>query len=226
MEPYTQSAYLSLLRNAINLTQVPFSDRGARLLIYQYPQKSQLYVKLAERISGLEPGLEDYLQRPPFIDYLELTDAEGNSLDFEVETTPYAIFLKTRLGEFGLVFQDLRTLLFHIPETCTAGLRFHVRPSYWKTNGAGGELKFIRNLGYTSNGEIIHNQIRPDRGGYTIEVLVKGCGDCGISLHVSSSIQVNHPTLPFSDAFHVAKKRWEAWFDHLPPVKPEYRQTT
>ena len=63
----TSVPFLELLRNQIDITRVPFSDRGSRLLVYQSPGQSRLYVKLAERIADLEPGIDAYMRRPPFI---------------------------------------------------------------------------------------------------------------------------------------------------------------
>ena len=51
------SAYLNLLRNHIDISRVPFSDRGSRLLIYQEGDQSKLMVKLAERLTELQPGV-------------------------------------------------------------------------------------------------------------------------------------------------------------------------
>lgn len=39
------SPYLNLLRNHIDITHVPFSDRGSRLLVFQEPGQSWLLVK-------------------------------------------------------------------------------------------------------------------------------------------------------------------------------------
>lgn len=44
---------LKLLRNQIDITRVPFSDRGSRLLVNQYPEQSRLNIKLAERLTSL-----------------------------------------------------------------------------------------------------------------------------------------------------------------------------
>src|SRR6266508_4483398 len=41
--------YLDLLRGQIDITQVPFSDRGSRLVIQQEPGQNCLLIKLAER---------------------------------------------------------------------------------------------------------------------------------------------------------------------------------
>jgi glycogen debranching enzyme len=222
----TQSTpYLSLLRNQIDITEVPFSNRGSRLLIYKYPGESRLFVKLAERLAGLEPGLEAYLHRPPFIDSLVLIDSEGRELEYSLITSPDTLYFETEIGEFCMVFQDLRTISVGIPANKVAGLRFWVKPEFWHTAETGGELKSMRNFGYSTNGEAIKNQITPEKDFYSIEILVEGCADCAITLHISNMLDVSHETLPFSQAHDQAQRRWQDWFNRLPPVDEPYRQT-
>ena len=60
MEAKTTSPYLNLLRNHIDIQRVPFSDRGSRLLLFQQKNEPHLYIKLAERLTALEPGLDAY----------------------------------------------------------------------------------------------------------------------------------------------------------------------
>jgi putative isomerase len=43
--------YIELMKDRIDITKLPFSDRGSRLLIFQESGKSRLYVKLAERLT-------------------------------------------------------------------------------------------------------------------------------------------------------------------------------
>jgi len=50
--------YLALLRNHIDTTRVPFSDRGSRLLLFRYPDKNAFYIKLAERLTQLDDNNE------------------------------------------------------------------------------------------------------------------------------------------------------------------------
>jgi len=225
MTKSTSTPYLNLLRNQIDITQVPFSDRGSRLLIYQYPERKQLFIKLAERIMGLEPGLASYRQRPPFIDNLSFIDENGEALDFTLVTSPDVLYFQTEIGEFGMVFQDLRTISIHVPEEKPAGLRFRVLTDFWKTNEAGGEIKSIRNLGYQSNSGLIKNQIRPEKGTYWVELIVQGDIDCALTLHVNPSLDVKHETLPFSEAREMAHKRWRDWFSRIPRVNEPYRKT-
>src|SRR5512138_2682367 len=140
--------FLELLRNQIDITRVPFSDRGSRLLVYQSPGQSELYVKLAERLADLEPGIDAYMRRPPFIRDLVFTDEKGAALDFEITSGPDVLRFRTRIGEFGLVFQEPRILALGLPPNRIAGVRFKVMPEFRLQTEAGGELKSVRNIGY------------------------------------------------------------------------------
>ncbi len=215
---------LTLLRNQIDITQVPFSDRGSRLLVFQQPGQSRLYIKLAERLIGLEPGLEAYLRRPSYITDLGFVDERGNTLDFETVTAPNVIYFKTRIGEFGLVFQDKRTLAFGLPANTVCGLRFLVLPNYGRSHENGGELKSIRNLAYATNGEIIKKNIKSLENGYLIEFIVRAGEDTTITLHISSLMDLWHPVRPFSEAATAAENRWKDWFDRAPVVLEPYRR--
>jgi putative isomerase len=77
------SLTLNLLQNMIDVTRVPFSDRGSRLLLFKDPEQSCLFVKLAERLTSLETGLEAHLRRSPFIQDLNLIDESGQPLGLE-----------------------------------------------------------------------------------------------------------------------------------------------
>jgi putative isomerase len=221
----TTSPHLSLLRNHIDITHVPFSDRGSRLLVFQKPQQSRLLVKLAERLTSIQPDIEAYLHRPPFIPDLCLVDEMGEVIEFEVETLPHALYFRTQLGEFGLVFQNSQTLAFGLPAHVTAGLRFHVSPLHWEKTGPGGAFKSIRNLGYASNGEVICNEITPEEGGYTVDFVVKSEVDCTITLTVGDVGSQQPQALPFSDSCAAAESRWHEWFSRVPPVAERYRHT-
>jgi putative isomerase len=221
----TTSPHLSLLRNHIDITHVPFSDRGSRLLIFQKPQQSRLLVKLAERLTSIQPDIEAYLHRPPFIPDLCLVDEAGEVIEFEVETSPQALYFRTRLGEFGLVLQNSRTLSFGLPAHVTAGLRFHVSPQYWEQTEQGGAFKSIRNLVYATNGKAVCNEITPEEGGYTVNFVVEAEVDCAITLTVGDVGGQQSKALPFSDSAAAAESRWHEWFSRVPPVAERYRRT-
>lgn len=221
----TTSPHLNLLKNHIDIARVPFSDRGSRLLVFQTPGRSQLSVKLAERLIKLQPGLEAYRYRPPFVRNLCLVDEEGEALDFEVVTYPHRLFFRTRYGDFGVVFQDRRTLSFGVPPNVTAGLRFHVSPQFWEETEQGGVFKAVRNLAYASNGEPVRNRITPERGGYTVEFVVRAGDDCTITLAVFDDGDLHQEVVPFSISCAAAETRWHAWFSRVPPVAERYRAT-
>src|SRR5512143_342741 len=66
------SPYLRLLKNRINLRQIPFSDRASRLLLFQ--ANHHFTIRLAERWFKLAGQLAAYRERPPLIDHLVFTD--------------------------------------------------------------------------------------------------------------------------------------------------------
>lgn len=216
---------LNLLRNRIDITRVPFSDRGSRLLVYQNPGKRRLYVKLAERLTAVEPNIEAYLHRPPYIRDLTLIDAEGHPLDFEVATYPHVLYFDTEIGEIGLVFQDRRTLSFGLPPGETAGIRFHVSPQFWRETQTGGVFKSIRNLSYDTNGETSLNQIIPDEGGYTVEFIVKATNDSAITISIGEILDPLFEVQPFTEAASKAEQRWVSWYECVPPVDEKYSRT-
>jgi putative isomerase len=221
----TTSPYLDLLRNHIEMTRVPFSDRGSRLLVFRMPHQSRLLVKLAERLTELQPDIDAYRSRPPFIRDLYLMDEEGETLEFEIDIFPHILKLQTRLGDFGVVFQDNQTLAFGVPPHVTAGLRFYVSPQYWQETEHGGVFKSVRNLAYASNGETVRNEITPMGGGYIVEFLVKAGDDCAITITVGSSPRPHHEVPAFSASRTAAESRWQEWFSRVPPVAERYRRT-
>lgn len=206
---------LELLRNQIDVTRVPFSDRGSRLLVHQYANQNRLFIKLAERLISLEPGLETYLKRVPFIQDLYLVDSNGTELDFELTTFAEMLEFKTNIGTFRLVFQHANTLSFGLPQNTSCGIRFHVQTKTYQT---------IRNLKYATNGKIIKDKVSITETGQNIEFIVEATNDCVITLHISNEMNSSCDILPFSIAHENATKRWQAWFDRIPYVSEKYRQ--
>ncbi len=226
MQATTTSPHLQLLRDRIDITQVPFSDRGSRLLVQQVPGQSRLLIKLAERLIELQPGLDTYRHRPPFIHSFALVDEHGDQLDFEeVVSYPHALFFRTRLGDFGLVFQDEQTLSLGLPPETTSGIRFHVSPQFWEETDVGGVFKSVRNLAYASNEKVICNTITPRGGGYVVNFVVEAEEDCAITLTIRGGLDLSRKVLPFSITYQAAEERWHQWFDSVPPVDERYRHT-
>ncbi len=53
--------YLELLNNKIDITKVTFSDRDSRSLIFKTPRQNWLYIKVADRLTGIGQG---FFQEP------------------------------------------------------------------------------------------------------------------------------------------------------------------
>ncbi len=182
-------------------------------------------VKLAERLVTLDPDIEAYLRRPPFIRDLALIDEKGEALEFETMSHPSVLFFRTRLGDFGLVFQDRRTISIGLPSGTRAGIRFHVQPEYWGMGRSGGYFKSIRNLTYNTNAEVVSNGVFPESGGYTVEFIVKSDVDSAIAITIHPGEEVPADVLPFTLASANADARWNDWFSRIPPVAERYRRT-
>jgi glycogen debranching enzyme len=215
---------LKLLQNQIDIRRVPFSDSGSRLLLYQHPDRSSLYIKLAERLIRVEPGLESYLRRLPFIDDLCFVDGHGNALEFEAVTSPEMIRFPTRIGDFCIVFQDANTLIFGLPDHTTSGVCFRIRPIHLYKTDFGGNLRHVRGMTYSTNGKIIINQTKADEHGTFIEFRIEAREDCSITLNISDEAGLAHSDLSFSVAVQAAKHRWEDWFSSVPDIPGPYRQ--
>jgi len=223
------SPFLCLLENRIAPEHVPFSDRGSRLLVYRDRREPHaLYVKLAERLTALVPGLSTYRNRPPFISDLRFVDGEGRPLPFELTSYPHALLFDTPLGAFTLVFQDGRTLSFGLPRGTACGIRFSVAPDLVRPDAQGGEFKSVRNCAYSTNGELLLNRVESNGGGYDVTLVLAeqpatGEADVAITLHIQAAPELDRTVLPFRAALRAAEERWERWFAAVPPVSEPLR---
>ena len=162
-----------LLQNQIDFSKVPFSDRGSRLMVFTNDDQNHFNIRLAERLTNIEPDIEAYLHRPPLIQFLCFIDEGGKTLEYEANTYPYALYFSTSLGDFGITFVEDNKLAIGLPAEKICGIRFKVSPQFWKMNEQGGEFRSIRNLAYATNGEIKSNEIIPEEGGYIVQLIVQ-----------------------------------------------------
>jgi hypothetical protein len=218
------SPYLLALENRINLTRIPFSDRGSRLLLYQDARfPDTLYLKLAERLTAVTPGLSAYRQRPPFIPQLRLVDGDGQPVPFAITTYPHALIFQTPIGEFRLVFQDGRTLSVGLPAGVPSGIRFTVVPDLARPDGHGGEFKSVRNCSYSTNGELVLNRVEHNGSGYDVTLTAQGEHDTAITLHIQAGLDLERTVKPFRVALAAAEDRWHRWFAAVPAVDEPLR---
>lgn len=213
---------LDLLKNQIDITRVPFSDRGSRLLVFQHVDRPSLYVKLAERLIHVEPGIESYLRRPPFMDELCLLDQDGQVLDFQLTTSAEVLSFETSIGVFRLAFQDASTLVFGLPEHTTCGIRFRVNATHWHRTNDGGSIRHVRNIGYEIlNAEVSTN--RPADQFPGVELILHTQNDPSITIHTWDGVRRPQQLKPFSVVYKESQNRWNAWFQRVPEVSVRYR---
>ena len=134
------SPSLNLLRNQLDFARVPFSDRGSRLLVLLNPERSNLLIRLAERLASLEADVEAYLNRPPFIHDLTLIDENEDPLKFETMNYPHMIFFDTELGDFALTFLDDQTLALGIPPPRSCGYKIPCFSAVLENNRSGRRI--------------------------------------------------------------------------------------
>ena len=144
-----QSSYLNMLKNRIDLIEIPFSERGSRLMVFR--SGNTFSVRLAERWVKSSRQLLAYRERPALIDQWKFTDGDGNPLDLDITTYPHLVESKTGVGTFSLVFLDEETLLVGLPAG-RIGMTFQVRMDKAIVDRRGGVLglsgEIRRNVAY------------------------------------------------------------------------------
>ena len=217
------SPFLDLLENRIDITRVPFSDRGSRLLVFKYVEQDRLYIKLAERLTAIQPGLDTYRFRPPYIQDLCFIDEAGMALNYHLTTYPHMLTFHTRLGDFALAFHRRDTLSIALPPGRVAGIRFRVSTQMWEHSDDGGRLMAVRNLAYRSNGRVLRNELGLEREAYVVEFVLDEGEDLAIHLNIRSDLNLDGEPVPFSQTLDAAEERWHAWFARVPPVAERYQ---
>lgn len=225
MSGFPSTGPLQLLKDRIRLDRVPFSDRGSRLLVYRDPaQPHALSVKLAERLTAVEPGLSRYRTRPPFMPALQFIGEDGRELPFTLTSYPHALFFDTPRGVFTLAFQDHRVLAIGPPPGERAGVRFTVSPRLAWADARGGEFKSVRNAAYSTNGAVVRNDVREVGRGFEVSFVVEADADTAIALNVQAGLDLVREVLPFRQTLAAAEARWAAWLGAPPDVAPQWRE--
>ncbi|MCC6191567.1 MAG: glycogen debranching protein [Anaerolineales bacterium] len=217
------SAYLSLLKNRIDLHHVPFSDRGSRLMVFR--NNSHFSVRLAERWFKREGQLAAYRDRPPLIDAWQFTNAEGQPLSVKVTTYPHRVDVETDAGDFCLAFVDSETLLVTLPpQAC--GLAFRANLDRCQTDRRGGLLRLTgdirRNIAYTTNAPLLVNDTQALGADSQAVRLGFGAHDGrrALLLNITPRLGFNRWVPDPRAALDAAARRWHAWFEAAPPVSP------
>ena len=142
---------IELLHNRIDLTHIPFTDRGSRLLLFK--EDNTLFIRLAERWLKWESEVGHYRQRPPIISRLAFTTVEGTPLSFDADTFPHRARMVTSAGNFDWIFVDPETLLVRLPAG-EYGIEFTGFTGQGQTDRRGGTMHGKRNIAYTTNAQL------------------------------------------------------------------------
>ncbi len=218
--------YLALLKDRLDLTHIPFSDRMARIMLFR--DGDSFYIRLAERWEKQQEQVGHYRQRHPIVDAFQLTGSDGAPLPFTLTTYPHQLILDTPLGTVECAFADPETLYFALPEQ-PIGFRFQVQAERATVDRRGATFHGVRNAACTFNVRLRDSHVTPLGNGLWQAQFVTG-GDvpsdgprAAMLLNISPRLGYNRNVLPAEEVFEVAEKRWHDWFSAAPPVLERYQ---
>ncbi len=219
-----ESPFLGLLKDRINLRQIPFSERGSRLMVFHADH--QLVVRLAERWFKREGQLAAYRDRPPIVDEWRFTDGDGNPLDFELTTYPHRVDCQTAIGAFTICFVDTETLLVTLPPV-PCGMTFRANLDKSQTDRRGGILRLTgdirRNIAYTTNACLLKNETTSNEESQLIRLTFDGApGGRALLLNITPRLGFNRWIPDSAVALEAAARRWHEWFAAAPEVAEPY----
>ena len=222
------SEYLKLLKDRINLRQIPFSERGSRLLIFQ--SNGFLTFRLAERWFKREGQLSAYRKRPPLIDQWLFADEQGDQLELQITTYPHRIDFETRIGTFSLAFVDIETVMLTLPPApCT--IKFNANLDKIQTDRRGGILRLTgdirRNVAYTTNARIVSHATSPLGTEHQSVHLHMDASDGGkaLLLNITPRLGFNRYIPEIDKVMDAAEQRWHEWFASAPPAEASTSST-
>ncbi len=218
------STFLRQLKNRIDLSRIPFSDRMARILLFR--EGATLHIRLAERWEKQQAQVGHYRERLPIVDAVQLIDGNGAPLPFTLTTYPHAIIFDTPLGAVTCAFADAETLYFALP-TPAIGIRFTVQAERAEIDRRGGMFRGVRNTACTFNVPLQRadlNETEP--GWWRAQFITRGDAsdtDAAMLLNISPRLGFNRSIAPAAETLLAAEKRWHDWFAAAPPVLPQYQ---
>ncbi len=221
------SPYLAGLKDRINLRQIPFSERGSRLLVFC--ADGYFAVRLAERWHKQTGELAAYRRRPPIVEQLCFTDAVGEPLAMAMTTYPHCLEASTAAGTFQIAFLDAETLIIALPPArCGVRFRAHLDQTY--PDRRGGILRLTgdirRNLAYTTNALVLQNDATGGgRESQNVRLVVDATeGGKALLLNITPRLGFNRWVPQPGEAIAAAAQRWHAWFDRAPAVREEFHR--
>jgi len=218
----TMSNSVDRLHNRIDLTHIPFTDRGTRLLLFM--EHDAVSIRLAERWVKWERQVGHYRQRPPMIERLTISDAEGTQCTLSPDTFPHVAGLNTTIGRFEWIFVDAETLMLRLPEG-RFRLSCIIHAERAATDRRGVTLHGKRNVALTTNAVIEANTIAQISEELFESHLTLTAGRGQVLLvNITPRLAYNRAIGDPEQALKAAQDRWDAWFARAPEVLPLYRE--
>jgi glycogen debranching enzyme len=221
-----QSMFLNLLKDRLDLTHIPFSDRMARMMMFR--SGDSFYIRLAERWEKQQSQLGNYRQRHPIVDALRLIGPDGAPLPFKLTTYPHQLVLDTPLGAVQCAFADPETLYFALPAQ-PIGFQFEIQAERASTDRRGCTFHGMRNTACTFSVRLRHHHVESlGNGLWQAEFVTEGSDPAAESqaamlLNTSPRLGYNRSVLPAAEVFGDAEKRWHDWFAAAPPVAEPFQ---
>lgn len=211
------------LHNRIDLVNIPFTDRGSRLMVFR--QGHKFSIKLAERWVRWEEEVGHYRQRPPIVAEITFLSAANEPLSsIQVDTYPHCIRVQTACGVFVWTFIDPETLLISLPAG-RHGFEFEVHAQQSQTDYRGGTTHGKRNMAYTTNARLLQNTIEPrEEGRFHVHAMLEADPEDALLVNITPRLAFNRSIPPPAAAIAASYAQWDAWFSQTPPVLEKYRQ--
>ena len=226
MNMNVNSEYLNLLKDRIDLREIPFSERGSRLLMFQ--SNDHFKIRLAERWFKREGQLSAYRKRPPLIDEWIFIDGDSNPLNVKLTTYPHRVDFETRIGTFSLAFVDAETILITLPPI-QCGIKFNANLDKIQTDRRGGILRLTgdirRNVAYTTNARIVSHLTAPvGTENQSVHMHLDASeGGKALLLNITPRLGFNRYIPEPAKVMEDAARRWHDWFANAPEVEEQYR---
>ncbi len=213
---------LTDLSNRIDLTYIPFAERGSRLLLFRHDRS--LYIRLAERWVKKENVYGSYRQRSPIVDNFTFLAADGTPLSFETASTAYSVDVLTESGTFTWTYVDAETLMVRLPAG-SYGFAFDCMSEQEQTDRRGGTLHGVRNIAYTTDARILENVISPlEYTRFHVRLMLEARADNVLLLNITPRLGYNRSLPAPERTLDDARVRWRQWFEAAPPVLDQYRR--
>lgn len=213
---------LEALHNRIDLVNIPFTERGSRILLML--REDALFFRLAERWVKWEGKVGHYRQRPPIIEHFTYLDADGVKQALVTDTYPHRAGILTSAGRFDWVFLDAEAILSTLPAG-RYGFEFIVHAEQGVCDRRGGMLRGKRNVAYTTDAKIISNEVTPiSEELMRVRLMVEARDGDGLLINITPRLAYNRSIPKGESAIRAAEMSWEAWFGAAPPVLDQYRE--